>query len=135
MRSFPTGHTAMNGNYDQELTDKMTDIMKSPDSIAYTNSHLQPEQMIVASSGLVMITGAGSVIGSIVTGSALLAFGSPGFFNWLASCHVSFVIFALWRMRKRAALPSDQQVPFVAAPFQGAGISTAYSDESGNQRY
>ncbi|MFK8080926.1 MAG: MFS transporter [Granulosicoccus sp.] len=99
-------------------------------SLAYTNSHLKPEQMIGASSALVMILGAGSVVGPIVTGAAISLFGPPGFFLWLASCHVSFVIFALWRMSKRASLPSDQQMPFVSAPFQGSEISTAYTDET-----
>lgn len=103
-------------------------------SLAYTNSHLKSDQMIGASSVLVLILGVGSVIGPIVTGAAMSLFGPPGFFIWLASCQGSFVIFALWRMSQRASLPSDQQVPFVAAPFQGSEMSTTYTEELSNSR-
>ena len=99
-------------------------------SLAYTNSYLKPEQMIGASSGLVLILGAGSVIGPVVTGAALSIFGPPGFFLWLAACHSSFVIFAIWRMRQRAPLPSDQQTPFIPAPFQSPEMSTVYAEEA-----
>ncbi|ASJ76745.1 MFS transporter [Granulosicoccus antarcticus] len=101
-------------------------------SLAYTNSYLKPEQMVGASSSLVLILGAGSVIGPIVSGAAISFFGPPGFFIWLASCHASFVTFAIWRMRQRAALPSDEQALFVPTPFQGAELSTAYPEESVN---
>lgn len=101
-------------------------------SLAYTNSYLKPEQMVGASSSLVLILGAGSVIGPIVTGAALSLFGPPGFFLWLASCHASFVVFAIWRMRQRASLPSDEQIPFVPSSFQGAELSTTYQEEAGN---
>ncbi len=103
-------------------------------SLAYTNSYLKPEQMVGASSSLVLILGAGSVIGPIVTGAALSLFGPPGFFLWLASCHASFVVFAIWRMRQRASLPSDEQMPFVPSPLQGAELSTAYPEESGHSQ-
>ena len=103
-------------------------------SLAYTNSHLKPEQMIGASSGLVLILGAGSVIGPIVTGTALSMFGPPGFFLWLAACHTSFVIFAFWRMLQRAPLPSDHQAPFVAAPFQGSEMSTICAEEASSTK-
>ncbi|MGQ7846705.1 MFS transporter [Granulosicoccus sp. 3-233] len=101
-------------------------------SLAYTNSYLKPEQMVGASSSLVLILGAGSVIGPIVTGTALGLFGPAGFFLWLASCHASFVLFAIWRMRQRAPLPSDEQIPFVPSSFQGAELSTTYQEEAGS---
>ena len=56
------------------------------------------------------------------------------FFLWLAACHASFVIFALWRMLQRAPLPSDQQGPFVAAPFQGSEMSTICAEEASNSQ-
>jgi len=99
-------------------------------SLAYTNSHLKAEQMIGASSSLVLILGAGSAIGPIATGAALALFGPPGFFIWLAGCHASFVIFAIWRMSQRAPLPSNQQMPFVAAPMQGSEMSAAHIEET-----
>lgn len=103
-------------------------------SLAYTNSYLKPEQMVGASSSLVLILGAGSAVGPIVTGAALSMFGPPGFFLWLASCHASFVLFAIWRMRQRASLPSEEQIPFVPSPFQGAELTTAYPEEASSSQ-
>lgn len=96
-------------------------------SLAYTNDHLKPDQMVGASSGLVILLGVGSVIGPIVAGWVLATIGASGYFIWLASGHVAFVIFALWRMSQRAPLAEEDRVPYVVAPMQGAEASPALS--------
>lgn len=98
-------------------------------SLAFTNDYLEPEEMVGASSGLVLILGIGSVIGPIVVGAALEVFGSPGFFLWLTVNHASLAVFALWRMMRHAPLPDDQQAPYVLAPLQGTEIATAVAED------
>lgn len=132
---FATGITAMNSLYTIALVTLTGGVTLSLHSLslAHTNSHLKSEQMVGASSGLILILGAGSVVGPIVTGAALALFGPAGFFLWLAACHATFVIFAIWRMSARASLPSHQQAPFVPAPFQGSEMSTAHAEVLGDE--
>ena len=99
-------------------------------SLAYTNDHLEPEQMIGASGGLLLLLGVGSVIGPIVAGAAIALLGSAGYFLWLALIHATFALFALWRASRRAAPePSaDLQAPYVVTPFQATDIATTFAE-------
>lgn len=99
-------------------------------SLAYTNDYLDPEEMVAASSGLVLILGIGSVIGPIVVGAALAIAGPAGFYLWLAFSHAALAAFAIWRMTRRASLPDEHQAPYILAPFQGTEISTAVAEEA-----
>ena len=97
-------------------------------SLAYTNDHLEPEQMVGASSGLLLLLGIGSVIGPVVAGVALALLGSAGYFLWLASTHAAFALFALWRMSRRASPSADVHTPFVVTPFPTTDIATAFAE-------
>lgn len=102
-------------------------------SLAYTNDYLEAEEMVGASSGLVLLLGAGSVVGPITVGGALGLFGPPGFFLWLTLCHMALAVFAIWRMMRRGAMPVSEQAPYVPAPLQGTEISTAVAEEASLQ--
>jgi MFS family permease len=80
-------------------------------SLAYTNDRLVPEQMVAASSGLVLLSGAGAMLGPLVTGATMTILGPPGFFMALALIHLSLGLFALHRMRHVPAVPADEQGP------------------------
>lgn len=102
-------------------------------SLAYTNDYLEADEMVGASSGLVLLLGAGSVAGPVLVGGALGLFGPPGFFLWLTLCHLALAVFALWRMTRRDATPVSEQAPYVPAPLQGTKISTAVAEEASVQ--
>ncbi|WP_372803206.1 MFS transporter [Paracoccus seriniphilus] len=99
-------------------------------SLAHTNDYLDAEELVGASSGLVLTLGAGSVLGPIMVGVALALLGPSGFFLWLALCHVALAVFALWRMIRREAMPMSEQGPYVPAPLQGTEIATAVAEEA-----
>jgi MFS family permease len=102
-------------------------------SLAYTNDYLDADEMVGASSGLVLILGAGSVAGPVLVGLLLGLTGPPGFFLWLALVHAALAAFALWRMTRREALPTAEQSSYVPAPLQGTEISTAVAEEVAQQ--
>lgn len=99
-------------------------------SLAYTNDYLEQDELMAASSGLVLVLGVGSVLGPVLAGSAIALFGPSGFFYWLAGAHVALGAFAVWRMTQREALPEGEQVPYVAAPLQGPEMATGLPDDA-----
>lgn len=99
-------------------------------ALAYTNDYLAPEEMVGASSTLVLVLGLGSVCGPVVVGVVLAVVGPPGFFLWLAASHVSLAAFAFWRMTRRDTPPVEEQAPYVPAPLQGTELSTAVAEEA-----
>ncbi|MEM7652728.1 MAG: MFS transporter [Pseudomonadota bacterium] len=85
-----------------------------PLSLAYTNDYLEPTELVGASGGLVLILGAGSIIGPLAVGTLIAVTGPDGFFYWLLSIHAAVGLFALWRMTQRAAVPNAEQGSYVA---------------------
>ncbi len=77
--------------------------------IAYTNDHLQPNQMIAASGTLVLVGGLGAVIGPILVASIMDLYGNSAFFWVMGGAHLITGLFALYRMSRRPAVPLDQQ--------------------------
>ena len=80
-------------------------------SLAYTNDRLVPEQMVAASSGLVLTGGIGAMLGPLVAGATMSVLGAYGFFVALVLIHLSLGLFALYRMRRVPAVPADEQGP------------------------
>ncbi len=77
--------------------------------IAYTNDHLQPNQMIAASGTLVLAGGLGAIVGPILVASIMDIYGNDGFFWAMGGAHLITGLFALYRMTRRPAMPLDQQ--------------------------
>jgi MFS family permease len=117
-------------------------------SLAHTNDFLEPHQMVAASSGLVLTTGAGATLGPVLAASAMAWLGPDGLFWFLTGVHGVIGVFALYRMTRRTARPPEDQTAYVALPRtstiaaalaaedRGAGVATslplgdAYGDGS-----
>jgi MFS family permease len=85
-------------------------------SVAHTNDFLKPDQMVAASSTLVLLYGIGAVGGPLAVGFIMGALGPHAFWGYLAAVHLLLGLFALYRMTRRAARPRNEQGPFVAMP-------------------
>jgi MFS family permease len=79
--------------------------------IAYTNDHLNPNQMIAASGALVLTSGLGAVVGPILIASFMDHFGEQAMFWAIATIHALTGLFALYRMTVSHAVPLDKQGP------------------------
>jgi MFS family permease len=77
--------------------------------IAHSNDHLQPEQMVAASGTLVLVAGIGASLGPTLAAALMSVAGPAGFFWSLGAVHTAIGLFALYRMTRRPALPSDKQ--------------------------
>lgn len=70
---------------------------------AYTNDHLQPEDMPAASGRLLFLTGSGAIGGPLVTGWLMSVFGPPGYFVFLALLLGTLTVYTVYRTTRRPA--------------------------------
>ena len=89
--------------------------------IAYTNDHLNPNQMIAASGALVLTSGLGAVVGPILIASMMDRFGEQAMFWAIAVVHAFTGLFALYRMTVSRAVPLDKQGPSTATAVHPSG--------------
>lgn len=80
--------------------------------IAHTNDFLKPEEMVAASSSLLLVFGVGAVAGPALCGAVMTVMGNAGFFVYLAAAQATIGIIALYRMTRRAAPPSEERAPY-----------------------
>jgi len=95
--------------------------------LAYTNDWLAPDQMVAASSTLVLAYGAGAILGPSGAGWLMGLFGPLGFAVYLALIHVFIAGFALYRMTRRAA--PEEQGEYVVGPAQPAPSASLWAKE------
>jgi MFS family permease len=97
--------------------------------IAHANDYLAPSQMVAMSSGLLMVNGAGAVIGSPLAASVIEIFGTRGFMPTIAGFLFLLAGFILYRMTASSAVPSEAQGAFVAIPDASSGVAVNLSPE------
>ncbi|WP_025898885.1 MFS transporter [Sneathiella glossodoripedis] len=77
--------------------------------LAHTNDHLEPNQMVAASSGLIFLNGVGAIIGPTAVSVLMSTFGPSVFFLFMAGACTSIFAFALYRMTVSRSVPLDDQ--------------------------
>lgn len=81
-------------------------------SIAYTNDWIPNSKMVAASSSLVMINGAGAVVGPLLT-ATLFTVSDQAFFILLSVTHGLMAAYIGYRIMVKDALPVERQRPWV----------------------
>lgn len=100
-----------------------------PLSLAHTNDWLEPEQMTASSSALVMVYGAGAVLGPIGAGVLMGWIGPDGFALYLAVLAAALAGFALYRITRRQAPESTEDyLPVSAMAASGEYVGEAALD-------
>jgi MFS family permease len=87
---------------------------------AHINDHLRPQQMVAASGTVILINGAGSVLGPPLVSAAMQLSGPGAYFGGLVAMHVALALFAVWRKGRAPAVSADAKGRFVGAPPQAA---------------
>ena len=89
--------------------------------IAYTNDHLNPNQMIAASGALVLTSGLGAVVGPILIASIMDYYNEQALFWSIAAVHTLTGLFAVYRMIVSKAVPLEEQGPSTATAVHPSG--------------
>lgn len=82
------------------------------------NDHLQASQRVSASSTIILVNGAGAVIGPVAIAALMQPFGPNAYFLGLAMLTGLLGCFGLWRKHKRAPVPAEQKTRFIPAQPQ-----------------
>lgn len=85
-----------------------------PLSLAHTNDWLNPDDVTAASSALVMVQGAGAILGPLGTGLLMDAVGPNGFALYLAIMGAGLMAYGAYRVRQREAPESTED--YLPAP-------------------
>ncbi len=85
-------------------------------SVAHANDYIEPQDLVQASSGLLLAYGAGASLGPVAAAAVMGSLGPAGLFVFMAAVAGSLAAFAVFRMRRREPVPSDQQGPHVPLP-------------------
>jgi MFS family permease len=100
-----------------------------PLCVAHTNDHLEREERIGASGGLVLSYSVGATVGPPIAAAVMGAVGPSGLFLFTTVISIASIAFAVWRLRVRPPVDAEQQGPFqilprttpVAAPLDPRG--------------
>lgn len=87
-----------------------------PLCVAHTNDHLQPEQRVGASGGLVLVYSVGAALGPMAGSSAMAGFGQGGLFIYIGACAGLALLFGIWRQIVRKPVPGELQQPYQILP-------------------
>lgn len=98
--------------------------------IAHANDYLSPAQMVGTASALIMVNGAGSVIGAPLVALTMDIVGNDGYYGIIAATHITFGVFVLLRMTSRESVPNEAQGPFVAVPEAGTAVGVTLNPET-----
>lgn len=92
-------------------------------NVAYANDRLRPDQVVAASSSLVMLTGIGLSTGPIAVSFLMGQFGSSLFFIGIAIFFTLILGFSAWRMRITEAIAPGDQSPVIATGLIGTPVA------------
>jgi MFS family permease len=84
-------------------------------SVSHVNDKLEPAQMVAASSALLLVNGTAAVVGPVLAGSLMSAFGPRAYFAILALLTGTLAVYDLWRKSRRRPVPPSQKEPFIGA--------------------
>lgn len=95
----------------------------------HANDRLSPNQMVAASSTLVLVCGVGATMGAPMASYAMTMFGTQGFLWFFIAIHAVLGLFAVYRMTRRAAVPVEEQENVAFTPHP-ASMSPAFAPET-----
>ncbi|SNS31128.1 MFS transporter [Antarctobacter heliothermus] len=97
-----------------------------PIIVAHANDHAPEGTSIQVSGGLLMVFGLGSIAGPLAAGLMMSVAGSQGLFMTTITAHVVVILYTLWRILQRAAVPENEKGAFqMSAPARGITPETA----------
>jgi len=83
-------------------------------SIAHANDYAKPGQYVEMAAGMTLFYGIGASVGPFASSLVMQNFGPQHFFTYTACLHLTFLIFILYRMTRRASLPRRLRKQYVS---------------------
>ncbi|WP_051249265.1 MFS transporter [Inquilinus limosus] len=87
-----------------------------PVCVAHANDRMAAEHAVPVSGRLIVISGAGSILGPLLGSGVMSAFGIGGLFDYMAAAAALFAVFALSRTVRVRSPPYKSRRPFLLVP-------------------
>ncbi|MGB0865924.1 MAG: MFS transporter [Granulosicoccaceae bacterium] len=98
--------------------------------IAYTNDHLEREQMSAASGGLLFVNGCGAMGGPIVVGYVMKQLGPNGFFAYVGLLMLAIACYGVWRSAHRSSGEDIvEATPYIALSARTSAVAVDVATE------
>lgn len=82
-------------------------------AVAHANDHADSSDFVKVSSGLLILYGAGNMIGPLMAAQLMDVFGPSGVFSTTTVAHVCFAAYAIYRTFRRARVTEDDRTDFM----------------------
>lgn len=102
-------------------------------SVAHLNDYVDTDDLVEASSGVMIAHSAGAVIGPLMAAGVMQYAGTRGVFLTTAVSGGLVTLFAVYRSFRRKALPVDEQATFVAVVTQAPHLDPRIDPEWGEE--
>ena len=83
-------------------------------SAAHANDHAREGDFVMVAAGLTFFFSIGAMIGPAVSAVLIKIAGPQSLFSYTSAVHFMLLLYTLWRMRARAAVPVETRKRFVA---------------------
>lgn len=98
-------------------------------SATHVNDRLDEGEIVNASATLILINGSGALIGPIIVGGAMSAFGQPMLFFMPAAFCAATLIFAIFRIGLTDAVPEEDRGDYIALPDKPSYVTAEMAAE------
>jgi MFS family permease len=98
--------------------------------VSHINDNLKPQELVAASSSVVLAVGIGAAIGPSLAAAVMGGVGANGLFAFLAVVHVAVGVFGLYRMTRRASVPLEDQGHCVVIASAATPVAMAMVQEA-----
>ena len=87
-----------------------------PLCVSHANDHIEADERMGASGGLILCYSVGAAIGPLVGAGAMMGIGPSGLYFFIALCALVAFGFGLWRQYAAAPVPAEEQNDFQILP-------------------
>ena len=85
-------------------------------TVSHANDYVDAEERVVVSGTLLLIYGAGAIVGPLLAGPIMDRLGAEGLFYYIGAVFIGVALYALWRMTRRASPTQEAKTDFVPTP-------------------
>ncbi|MCB2087891.1 MAG: MFS transporter [Sphingomonadaceae bacterium] len=101
-----------------------------PLCVAHSNDHLEEDERVGASGGLVLAYSVGALVGPMLGSAGMLLLGPGGLFAMIGAIAFGAFLFGLWRLAQSAPVPEADQQSFSALPRTTPMVAVLEEEES-----
>jgi len=98
-------------------------------SVAHANDYADPSDYVMVSSGLLLMYGAGAIVGPFAASSVMTLAGASGLFMFAGASHLLLSLYTIFRIARRSSAPTDQHITFGDALTTAHTASQVYDEE------